>query len=100
MAISVKLSVRQGKKITTSVAITTRGEGATGTMFLELEKLVELTDYKRSSDQIRWLQDRGYRFEISKYGRPKVLIDEVRAKMLSNPAIKGRGNPPRLDLVK
>ena len=69
-------------------------------MFLTSQELVELTDCKRGSGQIRWLSDRGYRFEISKYGRPKVLIDEVRAKMLSNIAIKAKGHTPRLDLVK
>jgi hypothetical protein len=48
-------------------------------MFLTPDKLVELTDCKRRSDQVRWLRDRGYRFEVSAIGRPKVLIDEVRS---------------------
>ncbi len=69
-------------------------------MFLEPEKLVELTDCKRRSDQIRWLRNRGYRFEVSATGRPKVLIDEVRNKLLGPGTVKSKGCRPRLELVK
>jgi hypothetical protein len=69
-------------------------------MFMTPDDLAELTDCKRMSGQIRWLSERGYRFEVSRYGRPKVLVDEVRTKMMSNNAIKSKGRTPRLDLVK
>jgi hypothetical protein len=69
-------------------------------MFLTPGNLVELTDCKRMSDQIRWLRDRGYRFEVSAIGRPKVLIDEVRSRMLGSSPTKSKGSRPRLELVK
>jgi hypothetical protein len=33
----------------------------------------DLTDAKKPSAQIRWLESRGWPFEISSKGRPKVL---------------------------
>ena len=52
-------------------------------MILTSEQLAELTDKKRSKDQIAWLVEHGYRFEVSAAGRPKVLLKEVEGKMLS-----------------
>jgi hypothetical protein len=54
-----------------------------GIMILTPEQLAELTDKKRPKDQIAWLTEHGYRFEISAIGRPKVLLKEVEGKMLS-----------------
>lgn len=48
------------------------------------EFLVELTDCKRSRDQIAWLKKRGYPFEVSGAGRPKVLMAEIEARMRSH----------------
>jgi len=56
-------------------------------MILTPEQLAELTDKKRPRDQIAWLTEHGYRFEISALGRPKVLLKEVEGKMLT-PQIK------------
>ena len=56
-------------------------------MILTPEQLAELTDKKRPRDQISWLTEHGYRFEISALGRPKVLLKEVEGKMLT-PQIK------------
>ena len=52
-------------------------------MILTPEQLAELTDKKRPKDQITWLSEHGYRFEISAIGRPKVLLKEIEGKMLS-----------------
>jgi len=52
-------------------------------MILTPEQLAELTDKKRPKDQIAWLTEHGYRFEISAIGRPKVLLKEVERKMLT-----------------
>ena len=69
-------------------------------MFLTSDNLVELTDCKRRSGQIRWLSERGYRFEVSTTGRPKVLKEEIRARMTSSTANISKGCEPRLELVK
>ena len=69
-------------------------------MFMTPDNLVELTDRKRVSDQISWLCQRGYRFEVSATGRPKVLEEEIRARMTSSTAQKSKGCMPRLELVK
>lgn len=51
-------------------------------MFLTQQELRDLTDYKRPSDQIRWLRRNGYLFHISGNKRPVVVrshADERRA---------------------
>jgi len=42
-------------------------------MFLTPDELADLTDYKRSACQARWLSDRGIPFATGRSGRPKVL---------------------------
>ena len=42
-------------------------------MFLSKEEMIELTGYKNRPGQIRWLVERGYKFEIARDGRPRVL---------------------------
>lgn len=41
-------------------------------MFLTRDELQQLTGYKRSADQIRWLRDRGVHFFVAATGRPSV----------------------------
>ncbi len=68
-------------------------------MFLTAGEIQELTDRKRFKDQIRWFEERAYRFEISTIGRPKVMREEIERRLLSVPRKKSdRG--PRLELVK
>ncbi len=43
------------------------------TLFLTPEELQDLTDRCRASAQIRWLKSRGFPFELSAEGKPKVL---------------------------
>jgi len=59
-------------------------------MFLTPDQLVKLTDYKRPSDQIRWLQENGYPFEIGSSGRPKVLarVLETRLEPKGGPKLR------------
>jgi hypothetical protein len=52
-------------------------------MFLSPDELLELTDYRRAADQIRWLTDHGWKFEVGATGRPKVLRAEAERRMLS-----------------
>lgn len=67
-------------------------------MFLTPDQLVELTDRKRPKDQIAWLGQHGFRFELSAAGRPKVLLAEVERRMLGN--VRTRTSSPKLDLVR
>ncbi|MBU1363954.1 MAG: DUF4224 domain-containing protein [Gammaproteobacteria bacterium] len=53
-------------------------------MFLTKEEVHELTGYVRSADQCRWLKQRGWKFEVSRIGRPVVLRKHVE-EMLSLP---------------
>lgn len=67
-------------------------------MILTSEQLAELTDKKRPKDQIAWLIQHGYRFEISAAGRPKVLLKEIEGKMLS-PESKTRTRKSKPDFA-
>lgn len=60
------------------------------TMFLTPDQLHELTDYKRAADQIRWLREKGYPFEIGASGRPKVLSSmiEIRLQAKGGPKLR------------
>lgn len=62
-------------------------------MFLTPAELKELTDLEQHAAQIRWLTDRGWKFEIGASGRPKVLRAEAERHMLSGHA--GGGRRPR-----
>jgi hypothetical protein len=55
-------------------------------MFLTPEELHALTDYKRPCDQMRWLREHGYPFEIGASGRPKVLRRIVEQRYEARPA--------------
>lgn len=50
-------------------------------MFLSNEELAELTGCKRAKNQIRWLVQNGYKFELSAANKPKVLRALVERKM-------------------
>lgn len=66
-------------------------------MFLTREELRDLTDYKRPAEQIRWLTERGYRFEIGASGRPKVLRATLETRLVNTRKTKPKN--PRFDLV-
>jgi hypothetical protein len=50
-------------------------------MFLSREQLADLTDARSHRKQIEWLAQRGYRFELSSRGRPKVLLSAVETRL-------------------
>lgn len=52
------------------------------TLFLTPDEVVELTGHKRADAQRRWLVDRGYRFEIRGDGKPVVMVEEVRGRLV------------------
>lgn len=67
-------------------------------MFLTPEEITALTDYKRPADQIRWLTERGYRFEVGASGRPKVLRSVVEQRLGVSKSTHAP-TAPRFDLV-
>lgn len=50
-------------------------------MFLTDTDLQSLTGYQLPSAQKRWLVKHGWRFEVSAFGRPKVLIEYARQRL-------------------
>jgi hypothetical protein len=52
-----------------------------GHLFLSETELVELTGYQRSKNQIQWLRERHWPFELASGGRPRVLRDAVIARL-------------------
>lgn len=49
--------------------------GEISVIFLEPAELVVLTGYKRSADQIRWLERNGIPFTVNRLNRPVVRKD-------------------------
>ena len=66
-------------------------------MFLTATEIAELTDRKRAPEQIQWLTDHGYRFDVGASGRPKVLLKEVEQKLLSGGKLTAK--TPALHLI-
>jgi hypothetical protein len=63
-------------------------------MFLTTEELAELTEATTRSKQIEWLARRGWVFEISRLGNPKVLRGYAASKMgLATEAPAGQTEP-------
>ena len=50
-------------------------------MFMSKEELHELTGFRNRPGQIRWLSERGYRFELDRSGRPRVLRQAIVAAL-------------------
>lgn len=67
-------------------------------MLLTRDEIADLTERRQAAAQIRWLRDRGWKFEIGGNGRPKVLRAEVEKRMLSGAG--GRGRAKELNLAK
>ena len=61
-------------------------------MFLSPDELIALTDRKRPGDQIRWLREHSFPFELSAKGKPKVLrcVVELRLQAGAHAAPKLR----------
>lgn len=62
-------------------------------MFLTRQDLIELTGAVKRPVQIRWLRDRGYRFEVGADGNPKVLWSVVHARLGEEAAQTRRKRP-------
>jgi hypothetical protein len=45
-------------------------------MFMSKEELHELTGFRNRPGQIRWLSERGYRFELDRSGRPVIICEQ------------------------
>lgn len=64
-------------------------------LFLTPEQLHEVTDLVQHAAQVRWLLARGWKFEISSTGRPRVLVAEMERHMLGGQ----QKRPRRLNLA-
>ena len=53
-------------------------------LFLSRDELIELSGYRQSAAQQRWLTDRGWRFEVGGDGRPKVARAEHDRRMVGS----------------
>ena len=52
-----------------------------GRLFLSETQLIELTGYQRRKNQIQWLRERHWPFELASGGRPRVLRDAVMVRL-------------------
>ena len=50
-------------------------------MFISVPAIQELTGYTRHADQRRWLTIHGWRFEVSRIGRPIVSAAYAESKL-------------------
>lgn len=50
-------------------------------MLLTNEELVDLTGYKVAKYQVKWLRERGWRFELNRLGQPRVDREYYRQRM-------------------
>lgn len=49
--------------------------------FLTSEEVQELTDYFRPKEQIQWLAQHGWTFEVSSQGKPKILRQYMQQRL-------------------
>ena len=49
--------------------------------FLTFEEVQQLTDYFRPKEQIQWLAQRGWTFEVSSQGKPKILRQYMQIRL-------------------
>jgi len=66
-------------------------------MFLSPEEIVRLTGWKRPAQQIGWLRDHGYKFDVNGLNRPVVAIAEANRKLLGG--TKARQQEPNWDAM-
>ena len=65
-------------------------------MLLTHIQIVEITDYKRPADQIKWLRREGWHFVVGASGRPKVSVEEFQQHMVGKQI---KRSTPRLELL-
>lgn len=59
-------------------------------MLLTTDELHDLTGYKVAKLQIKWLRDRGWRFELNRLGQPRVDREYYRQQMGNQAAPVGQ----------
>jgi hypothetical protein len=67
-------------------------------IFLSVDEVRELTGYKNSSSQMRWLSNHGWQFEVSRIGRPIVGRAYARQKLGFVPSANTTPERPALKL--
>ncbi|MEW8143455.1 MAG: DUF4224 domain-containing protein [Candidatus Thiodiazotropha endolucinida] len=68
-------------------------------MLVSLDDLKELTDCGHRHTMIRWLVDRGWKFEVGMNGWPKVAIEEFNRHMVGGTKSK-RTKKLNIDAIK
>jgi hypothetical protein len=68
-------------------------------LFLSAHELMDLTDLKIPSAQIRWLQRHSYPYEVGASGKPKVLRSLVLSRLQSI-SISIQTNEPNFDAIR
>jgi hypothetical protein len=51
-------------------------------MFLTAQEIQTLTGRRRYSAQVRWLREKGYKFDVNGLGEPVVAVAEVNRKLV------------------
>ena len=62
-------------------------------MFLTSKELQRLTGYARSSAQIRWLRENGWRFTVNGLKEPIVAVAESERKLVSGEGMSKHHEP-------
>ena len=66
-------------------------------LLLTREELAELSGFRRSAEQIKWLSRQGIQFFVARDGRPRVIRE---ALIKSHSSIHSPRHSPRLRLPK
>jgi len=69
--------------------------------FLTKDDLIELTGYKRATEQRQWLADNGYTFDVRGDGRAALLWDQIEVRNSCDKSRRVPGpNLAALDRIK
>lgn len=68
-------------------------------MFLTDDELTFLTGYKLPSAQIRWLRERGWRYEENRIGRPRVARAYCESRLGVKTLAEDPSNEPRWEML-
>lgn len=62
-------------------------------LFLTEEEISDLTGYRYAVYQMRWLKQRGWKFEVAADGKPRVLRAHLDLKLGGTPKRDRRSDP-------
>ncbi len=68
-------------------------------MFLSENEIKALTGYKYAKKQIEWLTSRGYKYDITADGKPKVLVSYLEIMLGAKPSSKNANTQPDFSVI-